>query len=252
MHTVTRVDKMEGYFASRIRIIPEQREETVGSRINRRKRKVGKTILWPINWDRFWYERRCIRGSIGGSRYSRGGARAKGSPCPDFSSRDFSLYRYLRCFPVSCVAETRNISALWIFSSPSAFLETRPARCFVGSPIPRKTRSFRDSRIEKKKELRGNIIGPPFWNLFSFIFFIVTINISVGNGSRCILVNYSSFVADHTIEDRQQPVCEGIPGHGGREAREKVSIAFKISSNVLYLFPITEEFIFLLRQFFQL
>lgn len=124
----------------------------------------------------------------------------------------------------------QEISALWIFSSPSAFLETRPARCFVGSPIPRKTRSFRDSRIEKKKELRGNIIGPPFWKLFSFIFFIVTINISVGNGSRCILVNYSSFVADHPIEDRQQPVCEGIPGHGGREAREKVSIAFKISS----------------------
>lgn len=120
-----------------------------------------------------------IRGSIGGSRYSRGGARAKGSPCPDFSSRDFSLYRYLRCFPVSCVAETRNISALWIFSSPSAFLETRPARCFVGSPIPRKTRSFRDSRIEKKKELRGNIIGPPFWNLFSFIFFIAIVTINI-------------------------------------------------------------------------
>lgn len=58
LHTVTRVDKMEGYFASRTRIIPEQREETVGSRINRRKRKGGKTILWPINWDRFWYERR--------------------------------------------------------------------------------------------------------------------------------------------------------------------------------------------------
>lgn len=49
LHIVTRVDKMEGYFASRIRIIPEQREETVGSRINRRKRKGGKTILWPIN-----------------------------------------------------------------------------------------------------------------------------------------------------------------------------------------------------------
>lgn len=221
--------------------------ELIGESEKREKRFFGRLIriVSGTNGDG-------IRGSIGGSRYSRGGARAKGSPCPDFSSRDFSLYRYLRCFPVSCVAETRNISALWIFSSPSAFLETRPARCFVGSPIPRKTRSFRDSRIEKKKELRGNIIGPPFWNLFSFIFFFVTINISVGNGSRCILVNYSSFVADHPIEDRQQPVCEGIPGHGGREAREKVSIAFKISSNVLYLFPITEEFIFLLRQFFQL
>lgn len=36
-------------------------------------------------------------------------------------------------------------------------------------------------------------------------------------------------VTDHPAEDRQQPVREGIPGHGGGQAREKVSIAFKTS-----------------------
>ena len=181
-----------GYLANRFskhHFIPTKGEESLRSNW-RKKRNPGskRLILSPINWDRG------IRGSIGGSRYSRGGARAKGSPCPDFSSRDFSLYRYLPPLPgILRCWKKKYIGFVDLFEAPPPF--SKPGRLVV-SWDRRRFLVTRTAIWDRKEE---RIAGKYNWTLekrnrtFSKAAFLV-INILIFNIKLSSKLRYDRFI----------------------------------------------------------
>lgn len=181
-----------GYLANRFskhHFIPTKGEESLRSNW-RKKRNPGskRLILSPINWDRG------IRGSIGGSRYSRGGARAKGSPCPDFSSRDFSLYRYLPPLPgILRCWKKKYIGFVDLFEAPPPF--SKPGRLVVSWDRCRFLVT-RTAIWDRKKE---RIAGKYNWTLekrnrtFSKAAFLV-INILIFNIKLSSKLRYDRFI----------------------------------------------------------
>lgn len=226
-----------GYLANRFskhHFIPTKGEESLRSNW-RKKRNPGskRLILSPINWDRG------IRGSIGGSRYSRGGARAKGSPCPDFSSRDFSLYRYLPPLPgILRCWKKKYIGFVDLFEAPPPF--SKPVRLVVS--WDRRRFLVTRAAIWDRKEER--IAGKYNWTLekrnrtFSKAAFLV-INISL-NGINChrnwdtIVLLMKPFITHHNLLSLQitqlkidnNPFAKGFRDTGaGKREKKWVSLS---------------------------